>query len=264
VTTILYLYGFVPEASPQPDPTLHGLDGTAIELLSGPGFRCVVSRLAAEEYTPETVEARLREVPWVAERAVAHERVVAWFVDHTDIVPARLLTLYSSEAVLEEAAVSERERIAGLLRRFAGLREWDLKVSYHAEALSGHIAELSASVAELDRDIEAAAPGRRFLLSRKREDLVRTELARAARTQAASLLEELRTHARDVVRLGGTSAEVELPVALNAALLVAAGDTATLRQAAARLRPQLEAQGFVVSLSGPWAPYRFMSGGNDE
>jgi hypothetical protein len=263
VSEVIYLYGFVPAGSPAPPESVRGLEHGAVELVEAGGFLAAVGRLPAGEYTEETVQARLREVPWVADRAVAHERVVAWFVDHSEIVPARLLTLYSSEAALREAASADGDRVASLLERFRGQREWDLKVSYRPAELTRHLGEISAEVAELDGQIAAAAPGRRFLLARKREDVVRTELTRAARDAAAGLLEALRPHALDTLRLPAPGGEAELPVALNAALLVRTGDAPALRSAAAERTPSLEAHGFAVVLSGPWAPYRFMARAHD-
>jgi hypothetical protein len=264
VSRVLYLYGFVPESAQLPPDSLRGVDDAAVELLDGPGFCSAVARLEAEAYQPEHVEAQFQEVAWVADRAVAHERVVAWFVDHAEIVPARLLTLYSSEQALAETARSERDRVLDLLQRFRGLREWDLKISYKPSELKRHLGELSTEVAELDRQIEQAAPGKRFLLTRKREDVLRTELTRAARTAAAAYLDDLRGHARDVIRLPATATEAELPIALNVALLVAGQDAESLRQRAATQREELEARGFVVALSGPWAPYRFMGKSDEE
>jgi hypothetical protein len=249
VSEVIYLYGFVPAGSPAPPETVRGLEHGAVELLEAGAFLAAVGRLPAGEYTEETVQARLREVPWVADRAVAHERVVAWFVDHSEIVPARLLTLYSSESALREAAASDGRRVASLLERFRGQREWDLKVSYRPAELTRHLGEISTEVADLDRQIAAATPGKRFLLARKREDVVRTELSRAARDAAAALLDALRPHALETIQLPAPGGEAELPVALNAA---------------GERTPSLEAQGFVVVLSGPWAPYRFMARAHDE
>ncbi|MGH7542180.1 MAG: GvpL/GvpF family gas vesicle protein [Gemmatimonadota bacterium] len=98
-------------------------------------FAAAVSRVPAEEFTPEVLETRLQDLEWVGERGIQHECVVTWFVDRGSILPARLLTLYSSRAALEEEARSRRGRIERGLRGVAGRREWDLKISFDAELI---------------------------------------------------------------------------------------------------------------------------------
>ena len=77
----------------------------------------MISRVPGGEYAPAAVESRLRDPTWVADHGVRHERVIAWFVDHAQILPARLLSLYSSPAALAEAAAGQAARIAGELDR---------------------------------------------------------------------------------------------------------------------------------------------------
>ena len=92
MSDFLYLYGFVPPATPAPTD-LTGIAGSPIELLSSGDVKAVVGRVPAQDYAPDRIEDRLQDLKWVAEQGVAHERVVAWFVDHAQILPAPLFTM---------------------------------------------------------------------------------------------------------------------------------------------------------------------------
>lgn len=259
MSELIYLYGFVPADVRLPTGGLAGVADAGVDSLPLAGFAAAVSRLPVAEFGAEALEARLRDLPWVAEQGLAHERVVAWFVDHAEILPAPLFTLYSSPELLQAEAASRAGEVERALGDFAGLREWDLKVTYLPARLAEHLGELSPEVAELDRRIAQASPGTRFLLERKRDALARTETARAARESAAGLLEALAPLAERSLRLPLAQTDGSGPVALNSALLVRRDREAALATEFAARRAELERLGIAAAFSGPWAPYRFVA-----
>jgi hypothetical protein len=258
LSEVVYLYGFVPTSADPPATGLTGVAGRPVELVATADFAAAFSRVPASDYEPAAIEARLEDLGWVAEQGLAHERVVAWFVDHAQIVPVPLFTLYTSTASMLNAARAQAQKIRDQIRRFDGLREWDLKVSYRAEKIARHAGELSVEVRDLDTKIAESTPGRRFLLERKRADLVRDTAGRLARARADALLDQIRNRAQDAVVLPLPRADRELPVVLHAALLVGAGDEMGLAEEVARQAADLDAVGLSVQFSGPWAPYRFL------
>lgn len=254
--SVIYLYGFVPEDTELPETGLLGVADAEVERQEGPGVAAIVSRVDPAEFQGEALERNCADVEWMARHGLSHEQVVAWFVDHATILPSRFLTLFSGRESLRVVMERESERIRAEMNRFRDLREWDLRVGYDAERLLSHLGEVSEEVGALDREIEVASPGKRFLLQKRRKDLARTEGRGAARRLANELLTELRPHARDVVTLTPpTDAE---PTTLNAAFLVDREAESELREHVAREKERLEPLGLDIRLTGPWAPYRFM------
>jgi hypothetical protein len=263
VSDVIYLYGFVPADSPAPPPALAGIGDHAVELLPFDGLAAVISRLPLEDYDPARIEARLEDLGWVGSQGLAHERVVLWFVDHADILPARLFSLHSGEAALRASLGPAAAGIAQQLAQLAGRHEWNLKVAYDADELGRHGGEVSDELRRLDAEIDSAPPGRRYLLERRRADTARRELGRSAHRLATELLDALRPHAEAVRLLPlGSGAEVGT-VVLNTALLVRRGDEAALRDVAEQRMVQLRPLGMLPNLSGPWAPYRFLEDDDD-
>jgi hypothetical protein len=263
VSKVVYLYGFVPQGAPEPPANLRGLEDGPVELVELEAFRAVVSRLPADEYGEGRLEARLPDLGWVAPRGLSHERVVTWFADHGSIIPARLLTLFSSEAALVAQVRERADAVQERLERFRDFREWDVKVSYDMEELGRHLGEFSDEVAELDREIAGSTPGRRYLLERRRDDLIRRECGSTAGRLARDLLRDLATVAEEVAEFGVPNTDRDLPVVLNAALLVNSGRRGELEQAAATRAEGLRSKGLHLSVTGPWAPYRFAGGTQD-
>jgi hypothetical protein len=258
VRELIYLYGFVPSGTPLPPDALTGIDERRVELRDLDGIAAVLSHVNADVYDSTQIENRLQDLDWVAEQGLAHERVVAWFVDRVQIIPASLFTLYSSAEALQTAVAEQRAIVAGELERLAGQREWDLKVSYNAQTLLEQTGQFSDAVRQLDTEISAAAPGRRYLLERKRSEVAKSELGRVARQLGNSLLEQVRPLAVDTATLPIPQTAQHLPVVLHAALLVAREREGDLIQALERLQSESERTGVHLTFSGPWAPYRFV------
>jgi hypothetical protein len=257
VSDVIYLYGFVPPGAPAA-PSLAGIDDAPVERLDLDGVHAVISRLPAEQWSAQHVEARLDDLGWVGEQGVAHERVVLWFVDHADILPARLFTMYTDEAALRSAAAHRAAALQAQLRRLGGRREWNLKVAYDAAALALHGSEVSDELRRMDETMAAAPPGRRYLLQRQKAELQKKEVARSARRLAAELLDALRPFAEAVQALPLATTDEGGTVILNAALLVTRDGEPALRAEADRHVARLAGLGMIIAFTGPWAPYRFI------
>ena len=263
MSDLVYLYGFVPGDTAAPGDDLRGIDDAAVELMDAGGVRAVVSHLPAAEYSAGILERRLEDLAWVGAQGLAHERVVLWFVDHGDIVPARLFSLYAGTASMRGALAQRADAIAATIRAFSGLREWNLKVAYDAEELARHGGEVSDELRALDAEIAAASPGKRYLLARKRADVLKREVTRSARRIAHELLDALAAHAEQHRTLPLAAVDDGGTVVLSAALLVHRDHEAALRSVAEERTAELTKLGMIVSFSGPWAPYRFIEENGD-
>lgn len=258
MSSMVYLYGFVPPDAPAPPAYIAGVANAPVRLLDLGDVHAAVSDVPGDVYAPERVESRLQDLAWVGEQGMAHERVVVWYADHSEILPARLFSLYSADGALRAAVAPRMPAVIAALRALTGRREWNLKVAYDADELARHGAEISQELQGIDAGIAEASPGRRYLLERRRADMLKNEISRAARRLADELLEELTAHAEDVRVLPNADGDNAGTVVLNAALLVSRDAEAALRSRAEAVYQRFTALGMIVSFSGPWAPYRFL------
>jgi hypothetical protein len=258
VSDVLYLYGFVPASAPAPPDTLRGIAGAPVRLLDLGPLLAVTSLLPAAAFDATRLEERLSDLAWVGEQGLAHERVVLYFVDQAQILPSRLFSLYSGEAALRRALGTQLAAIAEQLRTLGDRREWNLKVAFDAAGLARHGGQVSADVRTLDEEIATAPPGRRYLLERRRSEVLRHEVGRAAKRLAGELLDALAAYADAARTLPLSSADEAGTVVLNAALLVSRAREAPLQEEAERRVAALRALGMLPAFTGPWAPYRFL------
>lgn len=257
MSELIYLYGFVPAQSAEPQ-SLEGMSGAGVRLVARDDLAAVVSDVPSDSFTAASIEERMDDLDWVGQQGLSHERVVSWFVDHGDIVPVPLFTLYSGPDVLYRELELRADTVRGHLQRIAGRREWDLKLVYDAAKLAAGIAAASPDVRALDEEMSDASPGRRFLLQRKRHDLARSEARRVAAARSDALFRDLGSIAEDARQLSIARTGDALPVLLHAAFLVRRERETELAGALAGAMRDLEPLGFAASLTGPWAPYRFL------
>lgn len=256
-STSWYLYGFVPHGTSDPPSELTGIDGLPIEMIDAGGFLAAATPVSGEGYEDEVLSARLKDLAWVGHRGLEHERVVTWFVDQGGILPARLFTLYRSRQGLEKEASQRRELIIELLGRFAKLREWHLKLSFEQEQVEAKLAPESPGIRKLDEAIANAAPGRRYLLERRRSQLA-GELADTVARRVATELE------RDLSNLALETRSLTIPdgvggrTVLNTALLAPHERSDDLRRELEMRSEAIRDKGLEMEFSGPWAPYRFI------
>jgi hypothetical protein len=220
----------------------------------------VLSRVPADEYDADRIEARLTDLNWLGEQGLAHERVVAALVDRTTVLPMRLFTLFSSDEALYAECEQRAEWMRETLARLEGVRQWDLKVAYDADRMLATIGESSHEVAAIDAELAQASPGRSYLLRKQRDDVARTAVRKAVGALGEEVLAGLASVTTDVKRMAPPSSVEpgELPVVLAAALLVGRADEARLRALLDEEAARLEARGVTIGCSGPWAAYRFV------
>lgn len=260
MSTVTYLYGFVAAGRSWDAPRPAGVDGAPVEHVQVGELDAIVSRLDAQRFGASAVEERLRDLDWLAGVGAAHEGVVTWFVDRGDILPVRMLTLFSTPQALRDHVLERTGQLTRELEALAGRREWDLKVTCDPVLLRQKLGELSEAVARLDEEMAAAAPGRRYLLDRKREKLVNSEVSQAARHLGASVVEAAAVHAERQLRIPPPEGAAGETLAANVAFLVQRTNEDALRESVAAEQERVEGLGGQVSLTGPWAPYRFLSG----
>lgn len=256
MSDFVYLYGFTPR-DVQPPATLTGLAQAPVSAVSVGPLSAVISTVPADVYDPASIDERLQDLAWVAEQGVAHETVVAWFVDNAQILPVSLFTMYSSVRALQDAVFPRSAELAEELHRLADKREWDVKVSFNEKEVQQQAGRLSPRIGLLDKAIADATPGKKYLLEKKRADLLKDETLGAAHALANEAIGFARVAASDSRILPIPRTPEILPVILHAALLIERRNERQLARILDRETERLAEHGLTLQYSGPWAPYRF-------
>lgn len=249
--TAVYVYCIVKAAarpSARRAPTgLPGATRPAAEGL-GHGLWVVVADVPLEIYGPGPLEIALEDMSWVGEVALAHEAVVEHFsrMKGATVVPAKLLTMFSTRDRAVADTRARRGDIRGAMKRIAGCEEWGVRI-------------VPAPQPRPRRAAAAPAPsGAAFLAAKKRARDERIESARAAADAARAAYDHLSALARDARRHDDVPPGATTPPLLDAAFLVPAERRARFKSAARREAGTCAQWGAAMTLSGPWPAYNFI------
>ncbi|MBH5338182.1 GvpL/GvpF family gas vesicle protein [Streptomyces pactum] len=260
-----YVYAVTRDGRPAPalPGDLHGVAGGPVDTVRHAGLTALTGPVPAAEFAEAPLRARLEDLDWLADVARAHHRVVDAATRTAGcVIPLRLATVCHDEPGVRNLLEAGRDRFTEALDRLDGHLEWGVKV--YAAATPPPAAAVPAGGPGAAGGTDGAGSGRAYLRRRSAERRARDERWQLARDGARQVYEELtplaadtRLHAPQNTRLSG----VAEPNVLNAAFLVpgAAGESfaARVRDLGGRL-PAVR-----LELTGPWAPYSFLSPDDD-
>ena len=253
-TTAVYLYCVVRAArAPSLARVPAGLPGAArprAHRLAG-SLWLITADVPLDVFGPQALEARLRDLGWVSEVAVAHEAVVEHFsrARGAVVIPTKLFTMFSSlEKAIEEVG-DGRATIERAMKHIAGSEEWGIRISRKPDAA------LPGASARTTRPTSGAA----FLAARKQARDATANLRLAASAAADAAFNRLSRHARDVKRRERRHEPGTNPPVLEAAFLVTARARTEFKAEARRQAAACAAAGAELTLSGPWPAYNFVA-----
>jgi hypothetical protein len=241
-----YLYCVVQSKQP---PSLAGVPpglpgiGEPRALPAGKSLWLIAGDAPLALYGKEPIESGLADLNWVADRAVAHERVIESFKG--TVVPLKLFTLFSSDERAVRHIAASRKKLLGTIRRITGCQEWGVRVVFKSDG-------------QLVRPNRAAASGTAFLLAKKKVRDQALDLAERALKDTQAAYRELVRHAKDALRLPlMKDDESGARVILNAAFLVSSKRGEDFRHAFEQSTANLAGM-CSVTITGPWPPYNFI------
>jgi len=257
MTGLRYVYGIVPAAAAAAVAAagIRGIDGAAVQALVEGPFAAAESELDADAYGAESLNQKIRDMEWLTPRAEAHQAVNARLLHVAGVVlPLSFGAIYRDETrireMLREDVDARRERLDGLV----GKAEWVVTVVRDRDHTPGAEGDLR----ELEDEIAASAPGRGYLLEKRRTTVATAAAERADAEAARRALEALaeageRTY-REPVATGGPDV-----VVVRVSVLASAARATSVGEAIASLGRELAADGYHVRSNGPWPAYRFGS-----
>jgi hypothetical protein len=214
----------------------------------GGGYHLLVADVPLALYSADAIEAKLRDLEWVAARAAEHEAVVEDAAALGTVVPMKLFTLFASDERAEAHVRKMKKSLDKVVGRIEGCDEWGLRVLFD---------EGRANAVNAKR---AARPtsGTSFLQRKRQLDDERRTVAHAAHEEVDDLYARLARAAKRALRRPAPNRELAGRVLLDAVFLVQRNETKKFKATVGAKAKELVKGGFAVSLTGPWPAYSFI------
>jgi hypothetical protein len=257
MTGLRYVYGIVPAAAAAAvdSARISGIDGAAVRALVEGPFAAAESELDAEAYAAESLNQNIRDMEWLTPRAEAHQAVNSRLLDVAGVVlPLSFGAIYRDETRVREMLRQDVDIRRARLTDLVGKAEWVVTVLRDPDHVPGAEGDLRA----LEDEIAASAPGRGYLLEKRRTSVATAAAERADADAARRALDVLaeageRTY-REPVATGGPDI-----VVVRVSVLASTTRAAAVGDAIASLGRELAGEGYHVRSNGPWPAYRFGS-----
>jgi hypothetical protein len=124
---VLYLYGISAADTAKVVESTGVDDRSRVIGIQCQGLLCWVSRVSEEEFGSRLAQ-NMENLDWVARTSVAHQRAISAIARETDILPARLATVFRSEDSLSRHIGEQLETFKRDLARVKGADEWGIKI----------------------------------------------------------------------------------------------------------------------------------------
>lgn len=237
---VLYLYG-ITESRPSEIPELIGVDRfSGIEAIDCEGVFAWVSRVSADDFE-ENLAHNMENLDWLAEVSVAHQRVIAAIGRETDILPARLGTIFRTAVSLCKHVAKCVDGLKDDFARIKGADEWGVKVF--------GIGPIPARPPKVRTGKDYLKAKATLLPRRKARGLSRTELAKFERA-----LENVATETAPP----GTLSRGQRGLEYQVSLLVKRSRRKKLESLLEKFAQEW-AEDRRIECTGPWPPYSFVS-----
>jgi hypothetical protein len=254
-TPLVYVYAVLAER--RGGGTLQGIDGAVVDYVTEGGLSAAVSKVRPEDFDEEPLNERVRDMSWLAPRAVAHQEVnYRLHGMAAAMLPLSFGTVFRDEARVRDMLRTNAAALQGRLARVQGAAEWVVTLHLVSEPDPEAVAERSPAIRAARAEIAAANPGRAHLLRRGLAELEREEARREQAEAADNVLASLRTVSRGVFQEPLPTDAVERPL-VRASLLVARASEEAFLADLERLRQRFAEPTYRLVLTGPWPPYRF-------
>jgi hypothetical protein len=216
---------------------------------AGTGLVALISDVDLAEFGEDALRRNLENLDWLEGTARAHHRVIAAAARLFPLLPARLATVYTSDASMAAALTARDPHLRVALEQVRERSEWGVK----AYAQPGPDSPGASAQPEGKSGTGMAYLRRRRDQLAAREDSQRATLASAQtiHSQLAACAAQARLHPPQAPQLSGAST----PMILNAAYLLDDSRTQAFASAVAALSDQH--RNLRLELTGPWPPYSF-------
>ena len=231
---------------------LRGIDGGRVDAIVEGDLLGATSAVPASDYEEGPLNERLQDLEWLAPRAASHQEVNGRLLDLARaVIPLAFGAIYRDGEGVRELLRVRAGDLAERLRAVEGRAEWIISIEREGSA-----APTGGAVRALDDEIAAAAPGRAFLLGKRRDEVIREE----RRARDAAVAEETWTSIEAIAERVYREPLIDDPAAAAIArfsVLARRDREVELGDVVRRLGGTGVSEGYRVRLSGPWPAYRF-------
>jgi hypothetical protein len=225
-------------------------------------FYVIAKNVSEEEFSEENLKIKLSDILWLEPKAREHIATIGRIMEKCTIIPFKFGTIFTSEANLLTFIMDYSDSLTESMMQIDQKEEWSVKIYCDRKVLGYQIDEVSEDAALFEKQIMASSPGKAFLLKRKKNDLILSEMDRLCKIYGQEIYMELGSLSHATCLNNLTPAEYTGrtdDMILNATFLVPKEKISEFISATGVLHKKYAGKGFDFETTGPWPPFSFIS-----
>ncbi|WP_144549802.1 GvpL/GvpF family gas vesicle protein [Bacillus sp. X1(2014)] len=268
-TDFLYMYGVIlaEELQSLDVPAIIGIDQKTVNLKIYQNLAAVITPVNAQDFTQEQIDLYLKDADWLKEKAFHHHEVISIIHQHFTVLPMSFCTIFQNESNFESLLTDQYDVIYQKLLTLKDKQEWNLKVFCNNEKALSFVLQHNEAVLNLRAQLASMPKGKQFLMKKKLEQLIKTELEVEQSKWWNEIQQELASVVSEInlrQNWGKEVTERKDEMIVNCDFLIEQNVSESFMHKVTDIEKIFEPLGCIFQVTGPWPPYHFskMTGDN--
>ncbi|MEI8216503.1 MAG: GvpL/GvpF family gas vesicle protein [Eubacteriales bacterium] len=229
-----------------------------VEILHYKDIQAVSSLVDSQEFQSDAVNKHLDNLEWVEERAMAHENIIEEIMENYSVLPMRFLTIYENERNVAEFLKTHYGKIVKNLEVADNNFEFSIKVFLDKDKMKSSILE-SSDVKKKIEEITAKPKGIAYLLSKKLEDTIESQIQDSVNRDAKKIFERIEALSENIITKEINEEDVDsVELIVNAVVLANKIKFQDLKDEIEKINDKYGESGYFLQESRPWPIYNFI------
>lgn len=226
------------------------------------GFQVVVKKVSGDDYSEECLQNKIADLHWLDSQVREHVQVITDRMQIGTVIPFKFGTIYKSIASLTQFLEQYSNSLSEQFKYLEDMEEWSVKMYADISIMCNQIDQLSNAAAELENQITTSAPGKAFLLKKKKKVLIEEEVDRICTQNGQAVFDLLEVESAainlNILQTNEITGRADEMV-LNASFLVKKTALPQFKNIITHTLEKITLNGFKIETSGPWPPFSFIS-----
>lgn len=261
-TDFLYLYGVIltEELQESEVPSILGIDQKKAIIKIYKDLAAVITPVNASGFSQKQLDLQLKDTEWLRVKAFHHHEVITALHQQFTVLPMSFCTIFQNEVNLASLFTEQYDVILQKLHSLKDKQEWNLKLYCNTKTALAYVIDHNKAVVDLRAQLASMPKGKQFLMKKKLDYLIASELEIEQSNWWKQISAELESDTSKANLRKNWSKEVterQDDMVVNCDFLIEKSKVELFFNRIQELEKTYEPLGCTFQVTGPWPPYHF-------
>lgn len=259
---IIYLYGVIlaEELEKTEVPSLIGIDQKSVYVIRVKELAAVITPVNPHNFSQQQIDLQLKDSEWLKDKAFHHHECISVIHSHFTILPLSFCTIFQNEENLNSLLTEQYEVVLNKLITLKNKQEMNVKIYCSSEQAYSYLVSHNPAVLELRENIATMPKGKQFIMKKKLNQLITSQLEKEQSEWWQQIEQELQllfVQSKLRKNWGREITERSDDMIVNCDFLIDKKKSESFLNKVIELEQVFAGLGCTFQVSGPWPPYHF-------